>query len=620
MIKAIKTAISIVLSVFIIFASVVLGTTTSNIQANAATDSYIDNSSLVTKWVPDAQVTLDENGWPTWVDDLVMAECRVETASTDGTFRGMEAALKHFAEMGVNGLWVTPIEDKGLDTVASTYCNYGVHTVNPYLTGQIPYGEPWHEVDYEISRKIVKEFVDMCHSYNIRVFFDKVPWGVSKKAPLYEENQAWFRGASEWGGYDWFLQHEDVYDYYYQSNMDFIMDTGCDGIRWDLEPEYFGYTIYEEMHNELLGKGRKVLFFSETYSFHGASFAFEQHGGVNGTGSSSQASSDLFFNEIDIVESITTGEFLGHSLLQMNGESGQYRHYVYQISSHDNLRYHDASLAEWAYEYLYGSFIPLFYMGEEWNHYYGGGSCYGATDINQFEKHLENPENRAYYEAVKELIGYKWKYKDIFNKTTQNHRETNICTVKVKGSNLVDGYARYAGTKAILVIPNVNEDTNKAIEMTVAVPFADMDLDNYSTYTVSDIRTGKVIVKGDAAKVASFKDTVEHNTCGLYMITAEGKIQTPTDTKNDTPNGDTDNDVAKNQSNDYDDYSNLDPDDEIADESEETEMTVKKGVKKYKTVDDGSGWPIWATIAIIAGAVVLIGGAVAFIFVRKRKN
>lgn len=609
MVKAIKTATSIALSILIVLAVSLIGTT-SFIDANAET-AYIDNSSLVTPWVPDSEVELDENGWPTWISDLVIAEARIEKMGPNGTMlkEDVEPMLKHLAELGVNGLWVTPIEDQGLDTVASTYSNMGLHTVDPYLTGQLKKDEPYSnfepsEENYAYGFQKTKEFVDLCHKYNIRVFFDKVPWGISKVAPLAIANPHWFKGDSVWGGLDWKLDHPEVIKYYYEENIKFVMETGCDGIRWDLEPDYFGYEIYEQMHEELLSKGRKLAFFTEGQSFHGnRSYAFSQYGDVWGNGHSSQYSYDYFFTDVNIVDAVKTGENIGHEMLRSTGESGQDRYYAYQISSHDCIYYHEASMAAWGYQFLYGSFIPLFYVGEEWcasNKNIPGNAAIYPLDIHDFEEKCNN--NRKYYEEVKELISYRWKYKDIVNKSVANHRQTNICTAKVMGTTLVQGYARYAGNKGFIVVANVNENTDKAVQMTVAVPFKDMELDSYKTFKLTNIRTGKVMAQGTAKELATFTDTIEHNNVGLYLIEGSGKVETPKD---------------ENDNNDaLDSNDNLDTND--APDQEQTEPEKNKVTNKHNKVVYETVFSPWLFVAIIAGALVVIGGVV-FLIVKKRK-
>ena len=137
----------------------------------------IDNAPLLPKWVGDSEVKLeclseDATASPDWVKSLIIVEANVATASTDGTLAGMSRVLDHLAETGVNGLWLTPVNER------PHYGNFGIHTLNSALTGTGDIPEQWRRV---------RAFVKEAHRRNIRVFFDVVSWGVTKDAPLYRE-------------------------------------------------------------------------------------------------------------------------------------------------------------------------------------------------------------------------------------------------------------------------------------------------------------------------------------------------------------------------------------------------------------------------------------------------
>ena len=69
----------------------------------------IDNTAKIPAVVPDSEVVL-ENGYPDWEKHLIMAQLRIETATPEGTFQSAVRVLDHFAETGVNGLWINPIQ------------------------------------------------------------------------------------------------------------------------------------------------------------------------------------------------------------------------------------------------------------------------------------------------------------------------------------------------------------------------------------------------------------------------------------------------------------------------------------------------------------------------------
>ncbi len=122
------------------------------LSAHAAeTAQYIDNSDLIPALVPDDEVKMIDMPIsetvnvpvPEWVNTLILAELRIETATPEGTFQAAERVLDHYAEMGVNGLWITPIYDRNRSAdnliQANGYGNYGPETVWWRLTGKDNY-------------------------------------------------------------------------------------------------------------------------------------------------------------------------------------------------------------------------------------------------------------------------------------------------------------------------------------------------------------------------------------------------------------------------------------------------------------------------------------------------
>lgn len=501
----------------------------------------IDNTNLLPKYQPSSQVELDSEGWPVWTKDLVMTEIRVKTCSPDGTFLGMQPVLQHLAETGVNCIWLSPTMDHGTDNL-SDYCHYGPHTICPYLTGQIPYGDPYDpaKVDYVAGYQVFKEFVDLAHSYGIYILIDRNSWGLANSAPTIIEHPEWFRGDSSWGGQDFITQadvnkgnakQEDLdalYEWFISTTVEFMLTSGADGIHWGLEPDYFGYnTIVKETLNRLRAAGTHPVFFSEASNSRQGVFAFEQFGGVSGNGVSSQLISDVFFRDINIVESIKTGKNIGDgrvpSQIQHNSY-GNAKYYEYQMSCHDVYGYRNASHASWAYQFVFGSFIPLFYIGEEWNSSSPINNGLYGWSIRWDE--LNNPENKLYHESIKKLMRIRWQYKDLVNSTADNHRDTNICTVDVLGTDLVQGYARYADNQSLIVIPNVNERSAADKVMTFNLSLEDMNLKGYKYYTLTDMLTGDMIFAGNATEVGdvlTVSECIEYDTAGIYLLSGNNE-------------------------------------------------------------------------------------------------
>lgn len=589
----------------------------SGLTVSAATNT-INNASLLPAYVPDDQVTLDRMGWPEWTKDIIIAEVNVAKATPEGTLAAMDRVLDHYAEMGVNCLWITPVEDMGVDRYHVGYTSYGPHTIDPYITGQLAKGETYNanKVDYAAGFQEFKKFVDRAHSRNIRIIIDKVTWGLSEHTPLRETHPQFFTGeTSKWGGPEFDWNSQDLIEWYKEQLKQFVLTTGCDGIRFDLEPTVAGYQIFEELRDDLQAAGRKPLFFSEHINERGYSFAFEQTGGINVVDkieASAQFFPHVFFDYADLVETVKTGKNLGSEATQAIEVSGQYRYYSYVLSCHDGVEYNDAPLASWSYELLYSSFIPIFYIGEEWN------SVKDATAANLYATQvnwelLDKPANRAYYESVKQLIALRWKYKDIFCAFPNNHRDTNITTVKIQGSEKIDGYARYSSDRkqAVLVIPNVNEHSTAAVDMTVAVPIKDMEMNGYARYTVTDLLTGKTVIQGTEQQIASFTATIAHNTAGLYMVEATGNRTIPTEY---LPG-----EVVYDYRTVYREELVPTADTQPGDGAEDTDPgKVMKTITRTQQVNST---PVWVlALSILGGAVVLGGGSVLVSWLIKRRK
>ncbi len=483
-------------------------------------DDTIDNSGLINPYIPQEEIEFDSQGiWPNWVKDAVMTCFRVERVTPEGTLMALEPVLKHCAELGVNLIWLNPIEDKGISPDRSFYTNYGPHTINPYITGQLKYGEEYDEskVDYEAGWKVFADFVELAHKYNIRIFIDKISWGLAKESPLIAEHPDWVDGFSSWGGPQLNLKNEGLREFYKNTVIDILMKTNVDGVRWDLAPHYFDNEYIAGIRQELNKRGKKPVFIGEDQVMHGEAYAFEQFG-VNGIRVSAQLNSPVFLEQNDIVDAIRTGANVGGKAHPPKTQTyGTGKYYTYQVSCHDSIRYRRPSIGEWAYEFVFGSFIPMFYFGEQWHTKWPKG-LYGAT-INWDE--LKEKEHKDYFETLKKLMSLRWKYKDIVNSDADNHRDTNICTVDLLGTDLVKGYARYKDNQAIIVVPNFNERSKDAAIITAEIPLKEMGLEGYKNYTLVDLMTDKQVVSGTADEVMYFSRKMEHFECDIYLLTAQ---------------------------------------------------------------------------------------------------
>lgn len=478
--------------------------------------TIINNKNLTPKYVPDSEVTVDANGSPDWLSQLVIAEVKVAAASPERTFKGAIRLLDLYEEMGVNGIWLTPIHD-GYDFNDSNagYANAGPHTVNSNLTGT---------TDYEKGWKVVKEFVDEAHKRNIRVFLDAITWGVAYSSPLIEEHPDWFSGTA-WGGaaYNW--NNSQLKEWYINTWVDNMMKTGADGIRCDCEPQYTGYGLFDKVRQRLSAQGRKIAVMSEHTNTRGAeggyTYDFEQFG-VNilyGTEHNVRSNNSIFLNSMNIVRACERGNCIGSYELQKQQQGGQFRYYTFMLSCHDNqLPCAQGNRAYVGYQAILAPFIPLWFMGEEWNDNANNGVQYCKT-LNWDKLNL--PENRAFFEDYKKYIGIRWSYPEIFGYFPENHRDTNICSAASTVALSAGGaYARYGGGKAIFVAAN---QSDRSDTITMTIPYSDLHLTNATKYAVKDLLTGAIIAEGSRDELTEITVDIQKDYVGVYLIdVAEG--------------------------------------------------------------------------------------------------
>lgn len=484
------------------------------LSANSGSSSYIDNSKLIPPVLPDSQVTM-EGTTPDWVKTLIMAQFRVETATREKTFDAAVQVLDHYAEMGVNGLWINPVyqrsdaERKGMN---NGYGTYGPHTIDPLLTGT---------TDREASFANVRKFVEQAHKRNIRLFFDIVVWGVCKGSPLVKDHPDWFQRNGQfievWSGYGYNFSVPELREWYINAAVDFIMKTGADGFRCDLEPTITGYSLWEKVREKCYAQGRKIAIYSEiANNRHNGVYDFEQVGVGFENESDAMWESGDYYLQHNIVDSIQTGKGIGKPSIQYYDNGGMFRFYTYNLCTHDShTTYVRGSRVKIGYQAILAPFIPMWFIGEEWNNPRKTGNVMYFNPIDWTS--LDKAENRAFYEDVKRVIRIRRQYPDIFNHYPENHRDSNICKVEVEG-NALQSYARYQGDTGILVIPN-NSGQDKTY--TVQVPFQSMKM-SFPSAVITDLLTGKVLAKGSVRETESIKVSVKQDHVAVLLVEKNG--------------------------------------------------------------------------------------------------
>lgn len=477
-----------------------------------------DNSSLLS-YIPTESVTLVRGNasgsimTPEWVESLVMVELKTDLASIGGTFAESHELIDFYASVGVNGLWITPVYERGKD--GNGYVNNGPHTVDPAYSGTDDYEEGW---------QAVRELVDYAHSRGIYIILDIITWGVNKNAPLIAEHPAWF-GGEAWGNTAFNWANAELREWFIATCVQNILVTGADGYRCDCEPGVTGYDLFGEIRSRLAAQGKHIVIISEDGSDRSSAYDFEQDGVLKYSemdrGTFYHSATNFYVDgQLRIVDSVKSGEGLGQNTLQSDeARRGTGKYYTNCLSNHDwKRRSVSGDLQKIGYAAILAPFIPLWMMGDEFNATLKEGTQFFVR-VNYAEAELE--ANAFFLEDVRKMISIRRTNADIFEYWPENHRESNICEVVVEGLDSLQNYARYADGRAIIVVANNSADCSGIGR--VKIPFDAAGIPGGARYCVTDLMSGEVIAQGGAQEVDGFLAVVPYRGVGVFEVkVAEG--------------------------------------------------------------------------------------------------
>jgi glycosidase len=402
--------------------------------------------------------------------------------------------------MGVNGLWIDPIWERG--SKDNGYVNFGPNVVEPLLTGTA-----------DTNFSAVAAFVQAAHQRNIRVFFDIIVWGTMTNSPLVTEHPEFYTTNSDgtfwqvWGGYGFNWNSQPLQQWYANAAENFILQTGADGFRVDLAPCTSGY-FFQTIRTNLLAQGRKIFIMGECPNDRLGTFDTEERSFVN----------DDYLLTNNIVDVIQSGTGIG----TVTG-AGQYRYYTANFCNHDDVApVCDGNRVRFAYGSIFAPFIPMWWIGEEWNNPENwlpvpitGVMYFNTIDWSQ----LSLPANRSFFEDVKRYIWINRTFPEIFDNFATNHLAANIVKVdtRINGlTNNLQAYARFAAGEAVLVVPNYGTTNGTTVQ--IILNYSALGLSSISSCRIIDLMTGNEIASGSVSQLSSFTTQIQANYLGVYWL------------------------------------------------------------------------------------------------------
>ena len=222
---------------------------------------------------------------PEWMYDSVVYEVNVRQFSPEGTFQGGEDQLPRLKDLGVDILWLMPINKIGVEGRKGTLGSY--YAISDYKEVNPEFG----------TMQDFDRLLSAAHDMGFRVILDWVAnqtapdhvWMSSKPESFYERDSL---GNAVWE-YDWTdtrsLNYENREVWYAQEDaMRFWLDRGVDGFRCDAAGEMptrtWQYLVpalrraYPQIY--LLAEAEKSEFAADT--MFDATYAWEMHHIENG--------------------------------------------------------------------------------------------------------------------------------------------------------------------------------------------------------------------------------------------------------------------------------------------------------------------------------------------------
>ena len=491
--------------------------------AISTSNESLDNSALLPVWQKPSTAGHSYTDSPEWLSTAVMAEVRLDTATPEGTLTAALKLLDYYAATGVNCLWIAPINEMGTDVVNNGYHNNGLHTIDLKLTEAETYDEGWANF---------AKFVEAAHKRNIYILLDTIMWGVDKNAPMKSE-QTYSSVLSDtidpsWKGYQYNYTSDAFKNYYKNTMLEIISETGIDGIRSDCAPAITGQTeLLNSIRKAAFEQGNRIVIMSERSAYNDTTgtYDFAMSGVLDAVNqdywdpdtlatAGFGENSDNYVINInypvnfwlsgkegrDIVTSTKNGVMMsGTKEEQIAGTTGTGQYYSYLLSCTDYPRCSRKNLLRFGYQTIMAPVIPIWYMGDELGDNVGtggdSGPLYYSGVLNT--KLLNDSKTYEFNSTLRKYLNIRRTYSDIFNYYPENHRESNICKVDVSGISSHQAYARYRNGKAVMIIPN---GTDTAAEITVAVPRSEIGV--AENYSLKNLLTGETIsVSNDSFKV-----------------------------------------------------------------------------------------------------------------------
>ncbi len=191
---------------------------------------------------------------PDWLPGLIIYEISTRNFTSpggaeSGTFMSLAGKMDYLRDLGITGIWLT-----GHNSADNSHF-YGIWTQYATIRPDV--------LDERLgTRPQFQELVKAAHDRGIKVFLDVITHGVMKDSPLVKEHPSWFKGGT-WGmtDYDWFGDHEELFRWWVDTWVRYVVEDGIDGYRLDVS--MYRPDLWQEIKRKAQEAGHPIVVFHE---------------------------------------------------------------------------------------------------------------------------------------------------------------------------------------------------------------------------------------------------------------------------------------------------------------------------------------------------------------------
>jgi glycosidase len=196
---------------------------------------------------------------PEWIKNSVMYEVNVRQYTPEGTFQALTARLPKIKELGVDILWLMPVNPIGLVNRKGPLGSY--YSVSDYKAVNPEFG----------SMEDFKALVKKTHELGMYLIIDWVPNHSAWDNPLVVSNPEWYAKDSlgnMYSPWDWTdvvqfdYKQQALRDYQIETMKFWLTETGIDGFRYDVAHQV-PVDFWNEVRPELQKVKPDVLMLAE---------------------------------------------------------------------------------------------------------------------------------------------------------------------------------------------------------------------------------------------------------------------------------------------------------------------------------------------------------------------